>query len=89
MYYLVSNDNTFNLHVLISPLRGIDGSSRPSLGFWRGSGRGGDGVHRLSGKWTPGAFPIVLMHQLGSARRSGMGSVMDTFISPPVAPPEC
>ena len=33
-------------------------------------------------------FPIVLMHQLGVlAAAAGMGSVMDTFISPPVAPP--
>ncbi len=33
-------------------------------------------------------FPIVLMHQLGVfAAAAGIGCVLDTFISPPVAPP--
>ena len=90
MCYLVSYDNTaFSLHVL-SPLRGID----DRLGrLWGYSilmvpivvvmvfvASAANGHLEL--------FPIVLMHQLGVlAAAAGMGSVMDTFISPPVAPP--
>ena len=90
MCYLVSYDNTaFSLHVL-SPLRGID----DRLGrLWGYSilmvpivvvmvfvASAANGHLEL--------FPIVLMHQLGVfAAAAGMGCVMDTFISPPVAPP--
>lgn len=90
MCYLVSYDNTaFSLHVL-SPLRGID----DRLGrLWGYSilmvpivvvmvfvASAANGHLEL--------FPIVLMHQMGVlAAAAGMGSVMDTFISPPVAPP--
>ena len=90
MCYLVSYDNTaFSLHVL-SPLRGID----DRLGrLWGYSilmvpivvvmvfvACVANGHLEL--------VPIVLMHQLGVlAAAAGMGSVMDTFISPPVAPP--
>lgn len=90
MCYLVSYDNTaFSLHVL-SPLRGID----DRLGrLWGYSilmvpivvvmifvACVANGHLEL--------VPIVLMHQLGVfAAAAGMGCVLDTFISPPVAPP--
>ena len=90
MCYLVSYDNTaFSLHVL-SPLRGID----DRLGrLWGYSilmvpivvvmvfvASAANGHLEL--------FPIVLMHQLGVfAAAAGIGCVLDTFISPPVAPP--
>ena len=90
MCYLVSYDNTaFSLHVL-SPLRGID----DRLGrLWGYSilmvpivvvmvfvACVANGHLEL--------VPIVLMHQLGVfAAAAGVGCVLDTFISPPVAPP--
>lgn len=90
MCYLVSYDNTaFSLHVL-SPLRGID----DRLGrLW------GYSILTLPvvvvmvfvaciANGHLELFPIVLMHQLGVfAAAAGMGCVLDTFISPPVAPP--
>lgn len=88
--YLVSYDNTaFSLHVL-SPRYAVM-TSRPSLGLQHpdGSGRGGDGVRRLGNKWTPGAFPHRADAPAGinSPQRLVWSCVMDTFISPPVAPP--
>ena len=90
MCYLVSYDNTaFSLHVL-SPLRGID----DRLGrLW--------GYSILTvpivvvmvfvacvANGHLELVPIVLMHQLGVlAAAAGVGCVLDTFISPPVAPP--
>lgn len=90
MCYLVSYDNTaFSLHVL-SPLRGID----DRLGrLW--------GYSILTvpvvvvmvfvacvANGHLELVPIVLMHQLGVfAAAAGIGCVLDTFISPPVAPP--
>lgn len=90
MCYLVSYDNTaFSLHVL-SPLRGIDDRIGRLWGYsilmvpivvvMVFVASAANGHLEL--------FPIVLMHQLGVlAAAAGMGSVMDTFISPPVAPP--
>ena len=90
MCYLVSYDNTaFSLHVL-SPLRGIDdrigrlwGYSilvAPIVVLMVLVASAVNGHLEL--------FPIVLMHQLGVfAAAAGMGCVLDTFISPPMAPP--
>ena len=90
MCYLVSYDNTaFSLHVL-SPLRGIDDRIGRLWGYsilmvpivvvMVFVASAANGHLEL--------FPIVLIHQLGVlAAAAGMGSVMDTFISPPVAPP--
>ena len=90
MCYLVSYDNTaFSLHVL-SPLRGIDDRIGRLWGY---------SILTLPvvvvmvfvacvANGHLELFPIVLMHQLGVfAAAAGMGCVMDTFISPPVAPP--
>lgn len=90
MCYLVSYDNTaFSLHVL-SPLRGIDDRIGRLWGYsilmvpivvvMVFVASAANGHLEL--------FPIVLMHQLGVfAAAAGMGCVLDTFISPPVAPP--
>ena len=90
MCFLVSYDNTaFSLHVL-SPLRGIDdrigrlwGYSilvAPIVVLMVLVASAVNGHLEL--------FPIVLMHQLGVfAAAAGMGCVLDTFMSPPVAPP--
>ena len=88
--YLVSYDNTaFSLHVL-SPLRGIDDRIGRLWGYsilmvpivvvMVFVASAANGHLEL--------FPIVLMHQLGVfAAAAGIGCVLDTFISPPVAPP--
>ena len=90
MCYLVSYDNTaFSLHVL-SPLRGIDDRIGRLWGYsilmvpivvvMVFVASAANGHLEL--------FPIVLMHQLGVlAAAAGIGCVLDTFISPPVAPP--
>ena len=90
MCYLVSYDNTaFSLHVL-SPLRGIDDRigrlwgysilTVPVVVVMVFVACVANGHLEL--------FPIVLMHQLGVfAAAAGIGCVLDTFISPPVAPP--
>ena len=90
MCYLVSYDNTaFSLHVL-SPLRGIDDRIGRLWGY---------SILMVPvvvvmvfiaciANGHLELFPIVLMHQLGVlAAAAGMGCVLDTFISPPVAPP--
>ena len=90
MCYLVSYDNTaFSLHVL-SPLRGIDDRIGRLWGY---------SILTLPvvvvmifvacvANGHLELFPIVLMHQLGVfAAAAGIGCVLDTFISPPVAPP--
>lgn len=90
MCFLVSYDNTaFSLHVL-SPLRGID----DRIGrLWGYSILVAPivVVMLLVASAVNGhleLFPIVLMHQLGVfAAAAGMGCVLDTFMSPPVAPP--
>lgn len=90
MCFLVSYDNTaFSLHVL-SPLRGID----DRIGrLWGYSVLVAPivVVMLLVASAVNGhleLFPIVLMHQLGVfAAAAGMGCVLDTFMSPPVAPP--
>ena len=90
MCYLVSYDNTaFSLHVL-SPLRGIDDRigrlwgysilTVPVVVVMVFVACVANGHLEL--------VPIVLMHQLGVfAAAAGIGCVLDTFISPPVAPP--
>jgi len=90
MCFLVSYDNTaFSLHVL-SPLRGIDDRIGRLWGYsvlvvpvvvvMLLVASAVNGHLEL--------FPIVLMHQLGVfAAAAGMGCVLDTFMSPPVAPP--
>ena len=90
MCYLVSYDNTaFSLHVL-SPLRGID----DRIGrLWGYSVLAVPivVVMLLVASVANGhleLFPVVLLHQLGVfAAAAGMGCVLDTFMSPPVAPP--